>query len=112
MTTHTPMRLRHEETTASRGIHHLALNTDDMKGTVDFYTQVLGMPLVHALIHEPRHMKSASWSMSATNIVYLHMGHMDLWHGSCGETAPQWLPRSWLFRQRVACSLRPLSSKP
>ena len=69
------------------------------------------MPLAHVLIHEPRHMKSASSSMSATNIVYL-MGHMDLWHGSCGETAPQWLPRCWLFRRRVACSLRPLSSKP
>jgi catechol 2,3-dioxygenase-like lactoylglutathione lyase family enzyme len=33
----------------SRGVHHLALNTDDMKTTMDFYTRVLGMPLVHAL---------------------------------------------------------------
>lgn len=33
----------------SRGVHHLALNTDDMKMTMDFYTRVLGMPLVHAL---------------------------------------------------------------
>jgi len=33
----------------SRGVHHLALNTDDMKVTLDFYTRVLGMPLVHAL---------------------------------------------------------------
>lgn len=33
----------------SRGIHHLALNTDDMKLTLDFYVGVLGMPLVHAL---------------------------------------------------------------
>ena len=33
----------------SRGVHHLALNTDDMKTTLDFYTRVLGMPLVHAL---------------------------------------------------------------
>ena len=49
MTSHSPMRARHKDTPASRGIHHLALNTDDMKGTVDFYTQVLGMPLVHAL---------------------------------------------------------------
>jgi len=32
-----------------RGVHHLALNTDDMKMTVDFYTEVLGMPLVHAM---------------------------------------------------------------
>jgi catechol 2,3-dioxygenase-like lactoylglutathione lyase family enzyme len=33
----------------SRGVHHLALNTDDMKMTLDFYAGVLGMPLVHAL---------------------------------------------------------------
>ncbi len=33
----------------TRGIHHLALNTDDMKMTIDFYTRVVGMPLVHAL---------------------------------------------------------------
>ena len=28
------------------GVHHLALNTDDMKMTVDFYVDVLGMRLV------------------------------------------------------------------
>jgi catechol 2,3-dioxygenase-like lactoylglutathione lyase family enzyme len=33
----------------ARGLHHLALNTDDMKMTIDFYCGVLGMPLVHAL---------------------------------------------------------------
>jgi catechol 2,3-dioxygenase-like lactoylglutathione lyase family enzyme len=33
----------------SRGVHHLALNTDDMKMTLDFYVGLLGMPLVHAL---------------------------------------------------------------
>jgi catechol 2,3-dioxygenase-like lactoylglutathione lyase family enzyme len=33
----------------SRGVHHLALNTDDMKLTLDFYVGILGMPLVHAL---------------------------------------------------------------
>ena len=44
-----PMRARHTQAPASRGIHHLALNTDDMKATIDFYTGVLGMPLVHAL---------------------------------------------------------------
>lgn len=32
-----------------RGIHHLALCTDDMKKTVDFYAGVLGLPLVHAM---------------------------------------------------------------
>jgi catechol 2,3-dioxygenase-like lactoylglutathione lyase family enzyme len=31
------------------GVHHLALNTDDMKMTVDFYSGALGMPLVHAM---------------------------------------------------------------
>ncbi|HUB97872.1 MAG TPA: VOC family protein [Stellaceae bacterium] len=30
-------------------VHHLALNTDDMKMTVDFYVGVLGMELVHAM---------------------------------------------------------------
>ncbi len=44
-----PMRARHSQTPASRGIHHLALNTEDMKLTIDFWTRVLGMPLVHAL---------------------------------------------------------------
>src|SRR3954469_24879323 len=33
----------------SRGVHHPALNTDDMKMTLDFYTRVLAMPLAHAL---------------------------------------------------------------
>jgi catechol 2,3-dioxygenase-like lactoylglutathione lyase family enzyme len=31
------------------GVHHLALNTDDMKMTADFYMGVLGMRLVHAM---------------------------------------------------------------
>ena len=35
--------------TLARGVHHLALCTDDMKATVDFYVDVLGMPLVHAM---------------------------------------------------------------
>ena len=43
------MRLTYSKLPLSRGIHHLALNTDDMKMTVDFYVNVLGMPLVHAL---------------------------------------------------------------
>ena len=32
-----------------RGIHHLALTTDDMRMTTEFYVNVLGMPLVHAM---------------------------------------------------------------
>ena len=39
----------HGATVLARGLHHLALNTDDMKMTIDFYCGVLGMPLVHAL---------------------------------------------------------------
>ena len=43
------LRASHSATPASRGVHHLALNTDDMKMTIDFYTRVMGMPLIHAL---------------------------------------------------------------
>lgn len=35
-----------------RGVHHLALNTDDMAITTDFYIRVLGMRLVHTLVTE------------------------------------------------------------
>lgn len=37
----------HAEPT-TRGVHHLELNTDDMKMTAEFYTEVLGMPLIWA----------------------------------------------------------------
>lgn len=33
----------------SRGVHHLALTTEDMKLTTEFYVDILGMPLVHAM---------------------------------------------------------------
>jgi catechol 2,3-dioxygenase-like lactoylglutathione lyase family enzyme len=45
----TATRMPHTAPPLSRGIHHLALNTEDMKSTMDFYSAVLGMPLVHAL---------------------------------------------------------------
>lgn len=35
--------------TLARGVHHLALTTDDMAMTVEFYVDVLGMPLLHAM---------------------------------------------------------------
>ena len=35
-----------------RGVHHLALCTDDMKATIDFYVDVLGVPPVHAMHSE------------------------------------------------------------
>lgn len=37
----------------TRGIHHLALCTDDMKATVELYSDVLGFPLVHAMKAPP-----------------------------------------------------------
>ncbi len=40
---------RSDEKISFYGVHHLALNTDDMKMTVDFYVDVLGMRLVHAM---------------------------------------------------------------
>ena len=42
-------RVRTEGEVSFYGVHHLALNTDDMKMTVDFYVGVLGMRLVHAM---------------------------------------------------------------
>ena len=30
-------------------VHHLALTTEDMKATTEFYVKVVGMPLVHAM---------------------------------------------------------------
>lgn len=32
-----------------RGIHHLVFCTDDMKKTIDFYVDVVGAPLIHAM---------------------------------------------------------------
>ncbi len=45
----TPSKVNPMSKPLLRGIHHLALVTDDMKGTLDFYVRVLGMPLVHGL---------------------------------------------------------------
>jgi len=42
-----------------RGIHHLALVTDDMRITLDFYVRVLGMPIVHGL-RTPSHPPETS----------------------------------------------------
>jgi len=33
----------------TRGVHHLVFCTDDMQKTVDFYVDVLGAPLIHAM---------------------------------------------------------------
>ncbi|MDF2114161.1 VOC family protein [Roseiarcaceae bacterium H3SJ34-1] len=40
---------KHDDAPFMRGIHHLALCTDDIKKTTEFYVRVLGMPLIHAM---------------------------------------------------------------
>lgn len=44
-----PVAAGHSGQAFTRGVHHLALTTDDMKATVEFYVRILGMPLVHAM---------------------------------------------------------------
>lgn len=36
-----------------RGVHHLVLNTDDMKESIDFYTEIFGVRLLHGIKVEP-----------------------------------------------------------
>ena len=38
-----------ESALTTRGAHHLALTTTDIKQTIDFYVNVIGMPLIHAM---------------------------------------------------------------
>jgi len=40
-------------TLPTRGVHHLALTTEDMQATTDFFVNVVGMPLVHAMTVPP-----------------------------------------------------------
>jgi catechol 2,3-dioxygenase-like lactoylglutathione lyase family enzyme len=43
------MAAEEAEMSLTRGVHHLALVTEDMRRTAEFYVDVLGMPLVHAM---------------------------------------------------------------
>ena len=54
-----------------RGVHHLALNTEDMKATIDFWVDVLGMPLIHAL----KVPKGASGPLNRGNPPFEDMRH-------------------------------------
>lgn len=38
-----------DNTPMTRGVHHLALTTEDMKATTGFFVDILGMKLVHAM---------------------------------------------------------------
>jgi catechol 2,3-dioxygenase-like lactoylglutathione lyase family enzyme len=59
-----------------RGIHHLALVTDDMKATLDFYVRVLGMPIVHSLRTPAARGAHGAGTPPYASIphVFLHMG--------------------------------------
>ena len=41
---------RQLQSPTTRGVHHLALCTDDMKATIDFYVEMLGMPISHSFL--------------------------------------------------------------
>lgn len=43
------MSTTYSGTAGTRGVHHLALTTEDMRLTTDFYVRIVGMPLVHAM---------------------------------------------------------------
>jgi catechol 2,3-dioxygenase-like lactoylglutathione lyase family enzyme len=38
-----------DNTPMTRGVHHLALTTEDMKATTEFFVNIIGMPLIHAM---------------------------------------------------------------
>ena len=61
--------MNHGDEAMTRGVHHLALTTEDMKMTVDFYVNVLGMKLVHAM-RVPAGLGTgpANRSQTATNV--------------------------------------------
>ena len=60
-----------------RGIHHLALVTDDMRMTLDFYVRVLGMPIVHGL-RTPSRPPDASHSHGNGAPPYANIPHYFL----------------------------------
>lgn len=58
-----------------RGVHHLALNTDDMRATLDFYVRILGMPLLGGLRTGPG---GAERAQTRGNPPYSHIPHYFL----------------------------------
>src|SRR5262252_6294258 len=97
----------------ARGIHHLALCTDDMKVTIDFYVDVLGMPLVHAMKVPPG---LGTGPGNRGNPPYEKVRHYFF---EWAMTAFSPFSRSRRARNRpasampsVPCSIAPLSSRP
>ena len=60
-----------------RGIHHLALVTDNMRMTLDFYVRVLGMPIVHGL-RTPSRLPGASHAHGNGAPPYANIPHYFL----------------------------------
>jgi catechol 2,3-dioxygenase-like lactoylglutathione lyase family enzyme len=60
-----------------RGIHHLALVTDDMRMTLDFYVRMLGMPIVHGL-RTPSRPAGASHAHGVGAPPYANIAHYFL----------------------------------
>jgi catechol 2,3-dioxygenase-like lactoylglutathione lyase family enzyme len=70
-----------------RGINHLALVTPDMDATVRFYTGVLGMPLVTALMAGP--MRHYFFQMSPENTVaFFEVADAETFAKGAGSPAP------------------------
>jgi catechol 2,3-dioxygenase-like lactoylglutathione lyase family enzyme len=94
-----------------RGVHHLALCTDDMKATIDFYVDVLGVPLVHAMKVPPdlgtgpgnrgnppyervRHYFFDTWRDYAISVGFVELDHYYRPPGLPRERQP-WLATVW-----------------
>lgn len=79
-----------------RGAHHLALNTEDMKATIDFWTDILGMPLIHALIVP----KGASGPLNRGNPPFEDMRHYFFDMGNDSTVAFFEIPKGAKARRR------------
>src|SRR5207237_10743962 len=56
--------------TSARGLHHLALICSDIEGTIKFYSQALGFPLVELFGNrEPRSSTHFFYGLGAGNLV-------------------------------------------
>lgn len=55
-----------------RGVHHIVLNTDDLRKTLDFYVRILGFPLVHGMLTPGGAEESAQ---DRGNPPYSHIPH-------------------------------------
>src|SRR5271157_534342 len=94
-----------------RGVHHLALCTDDMKTTIDFYVDVLGMPLVHAMRVPPG---LGTGPGNRGNPPYERVRHLT-W--AMTASSPSSRSRRGRSRQAIAtpsapCSIAPSSPRP